>query len=101
MWFHRYLKCLQKVTVPPSYITMGRVSASSSYYASSRSLFFSLSCLGLVTSGREESEVLEGGWLGKTWWWEEYCLRFRCFGGAADVHLQREMCEVSEDDGGA
>ena len=60
MWFPRYLKCLQKVTVPPSYITMGRVSASSSYYASSRSLFFSLSCLGLVTSGREESEVLEG-----------------------------------------
>ena len=102
MWFPRYLKCLQKVMVPPSCITMGRVLASSSYCASSRSLFFfSLSCFGLVTSGREELEVSEGGWLEKTWRWEEYCLHFRCFGGAADVHLQREMCKVSVDDGGA
>ena len=58
----RYLKCWQKVMMPPSGRTMGCVSYIFSYHLSSRErLLFLLSCFGFVVSGKEEEEASEGG----------------------------------------
>ena len=58
MNFPRYLKCWQKVMMPPSGRTMGCVSCMLLYHMSSRDrLLFSLSFFGFTVSVREEEEA--------------------------------------------